>query len=325
MDAPPTSPGPTPQTPYRAGKALAQIIPPDRRRLKAALLIGASMVAGIAVWELGGVVLEFVRGERVLPSQRPAVEPYGVGRIGPARLSGPGGTIALPPARRTVVNVWLQGCSDCMPAFEAMAKLEREGGLGVDVPVINVAYGEADLAWAQRYGVASTLVYDPGGANVVRPLGISTFTTLVVDPDGTIVHRDRPDRPAYAMRVRTALGVSSPPIDPGSRKLPPGLPAERDGVMPPPLDQAAVERVIVTHRAGIKRTCWDRRAGDDGRTSANVTVMLAVGPTGTVDSSSSNGDDPALAKCIEAQVQTWRFPASSTTTTINIPFKFVRE
>ncbi len=324
MDVPPTPPGPTPQTPYRAGKALAEIIPPDRRRLKAAALIVTSMVAGVAVWELGGVLMELDRGERGLLSPTLALGPYAAGRVGPARLSGPGGTVTLPPSRRTVVNVWLQGCSDCMPAFEAMAKLEREGGLGVDVPVINVAYGEADLAWAQRYGVASNLVYDLGGAQVVKPVGISTFTTLVVDPNGTIVHRDRPDHPGYVARVRTALGVPTLPSNPNDPRLPAGLPAERDQVTQP-LDQAAVERVILAHRAGIKRTCWERRPGDDGRSAANVTVMLAVGPTGTVDSASSNGDDPVVSRCIEAQVRTWRFPASGTTTTINVPFKFVRE
>ena len=325
VDVPPISPGPTPPTPYRAGKALAEIIPPDRRRLKAALLIATSMVAGIAVWELGGIALELVRVERVMPNHTPVIDPYAIGHIGPARLSGPGGTITLPPSRRTVVNVWLQGCSDCMPAFAAMAMLDREGGLGADVPVINVAYGEADLAWAQRYGVASTLVFDPGGEKLVKPAGISTFTTLVVDPDGTIVHRDRPDSPGYAARVRTALGVRSPPVEPRSTALPSGLPADRDGQLMPPLDQGAVERVVAAHQAGVKRACWERRSGDQGRALANVTVMMAVGPNGTVDSISSNGDDPVVAKCIEAQVRTWRFPASGTTTTINIPFEFVRE
>ncbi len=325
VDVPPISPGPTPPTPYRAGKALAEIIPPDRRRLKAALLVATSMVAGIAVWELGGIALELLRVERVMPNHPQVIEPYAVGHIGAARLSGPGGTITLPPARRTVVNVWLQGCSDCMPAFAAMATLDREGGLGADVPVINVAYGEADLAWAQRYGVATTLVFDPGGEKVVKPVGISTFTTLVVDPDGTIVHRDRPDRPGYAARVRTALGVRSPPVEPRSTTLPPGLPAERDGQPMQPLDHAAVERVVAAQRAGVKRACWERRPGDEERTVMNVTVMLAVGPNGTVDSTSSNGTDPVVAKCIEAQVRTWKFPASGTTTTINIPFKFVRE
>ena len=56
----------------------------------------------------------------------------------------------MPPPQRSVVNVWLQGCSDCMPAFDAMAELQSEGGLNVGGPIINVAYGEADHEWARR-------------------------------------------------------------------------------------------------------------------------------------------------------------------------------
>ncbi len=311
----PTPPAVAPQTPYRAGKALAEIIPPDRRRLKAALLVATSMIAGVALWEVGGIVLELARGERELPPRTTQIEPFAVGRIGPSRLSGPGVTIAMPPPQRSVVNVWLQGCSDCMPAFEAMAKLQREGGLGISAPVINVAYGEADLAWAQRYGVASSLVFDPGGANVVRPLGIGTFTTLVVEPDGRIVHRDRPDRPGYASRVRAALGTTQAPtypLGPAESELPPSG----------PLDQQGVERVIAAHRAGI---CWERRNGDEGRASANITVSVTIAPNGSVSAASATGDDPVVASCIEAQMRTWTFPAGVTTTNVNIPFKFVRQ
>jgi hypothetical protein len=44
-----------------------------------------------------------------------------------------------------------------------------------------------------------------------------------------------------------------------------------------------------------------------------------------VSSTSSSGDDPVVAKCIESQVKTWQFPAPGSSTTINIPFKFVRQ
>ena len=45
---------PTPPTPYRDGKALADTIPPDRRRERAIALVGTSMVVGVALWLLGG-------------------------------------------------------------------------------------------------------------------------------------------------------------------------------------------------------------------------------------------------------------------------------
>jgi predicted Zn finger-like uncharacterized protein len=90
------------------------------------------------------------------------------------------------------------------------------------------------------------------------------------------------------------------------------------------LDQAGVERVVANHRAGVKRTCWER-GGADQKSSVNVTVTANVAPNGSVAGTSSSGDDPVVAKCIENQVRTWTFPPPGSSTTINIPFKFVRQ
>jgi predicted Zn finger-like uncharacterized protein len=90
------------------------------------------------------------------------------------------------------------------------------------------------------------------------------------------------------------------------------------------LDSSSVERVVAAHRAGVKRTCWER-GGADQKSSVNVTVSATVAPDGSVSGTSSNGDDPVVAKCIESQVRGWRFSAPGSTTTVNIPFKFVRQ
>ncbi|MFO0740898.1 MAG: GYF domain-containing protein [Labilithrix sp.] len=90
------------------------------------------------------------------------------------------------------------------------------------------------------------------------------------------------------------------------------------------LDQNGVERVVSAHRAGVKRTCWER-GGADQKSSVNVTVKATVAPNGTVQSVSSSGDDPVVGKCIENQVKSWTFPAPGSATDINIPFKFVRQ
>jgi hypothetical protein len=320
------SPPPPTPTPYRAGKPLTEIIPPDRRRLKAAVLVVTSMVAGAALWAVGGVVVDIIKSERVAPTVPAPPSGYVAGRIGSAVLRGPDKTVTLPPKTRSVVNVWLQGCADCMPAFDAMKALMQEGGLGTDAVIINVAYGEADLTWAQRYGVADNLVFDPAGANVVRPLGIGTFTTLVVEPDGSIIHRDRPDRPGFAARVRAALGATRlrrtyPAPDPADPYASPGNPHAE------PLGPEDVQRVVASHTAAIRRTCWERR-GDGSRSSANITVGLTIEADGTVSTTSAAGDDPVVARCIESQTRTWRFPARETggvVTTVSIPFKFVRE
>jgi hypothetical protein len=92
-----------------------------------------------------------------------------------------------------------------MPAFEAQAALEKSGTLILPVPVVNVAYGEADEAWAERYGVSKNLVFDRDGSAIVKPLGIGTFTTLVLDAEGNVMHVDRPDRAGFPSRVLAAL------------------------------------------------------------------------------------------------------------------------
>ena len=301
---------PTPPTPYRDGrdgrdgKALADIIPPDRRRERAIALVGTSMVVGVALWLLGGWAYAALMGSADGSIQVAVQTPgYVAGRMPRATLRGPGGVFVMPPPRRSVVNVWLQGCSDCMPAFDAMAQLESEGGLNVEGPVINVAYGEADQAWARRYGVATNLVFDPAGAGVVKPLGIGTFTTLVVDPDGAIIHRDRPDRPGYVARVRSAMH-----------------PSGASG-----LDSEAVQRVVATNRAAIKRTCWERAELRRMPTHVGVTVTLTIGTGGSVTQSASEGNDLAIANCIEMQARRWSCPSPATVTTVSIPFEFVQE
>jgi predicted Zn finger-like uncharacterized protein len=90
------------------------------------------------------------------------------------------------------------------------------------------------------------------------------------------------------------------------------------------LDSSSVERVVASHRAGVKRTCWER-GGADQKSSVNVTVSATVAPDGSVAATSSSGDDPVVGKCIESQVRGWRFNAPGSTTTVNIPFKFVRQ
>jgi hypothetical protein len=311
-----------PQTPYRAGKPLAEIIPPDRRRAKTLALVLASMALGVALWVLGGMVLDLRRELRPPPIGTAPVG-YQAGRITPSVLGGPGLSAVMPPRERAVLHVWLQGCQDCMPKFEAMRALESAGGLGVTVPIYNVAYEEADPTWAARYGVQQNLVFDVGGRSVVKPLGIGTFTTLVVDPDGSILLRDQPDRPGYRDRVRAAVGAAN--------VLPTPTPSPDDPLGPPgdqgaPLDAEAVRRVVAAHAASLKRACWEPRLADrDGPSAASVTVTATIGGDGRVDATRATGDDAPLQKCLEAQVAKWRFPGSGATKTVSLPFRFAKQ
>jgi len=90
------------------------------------------------------------------------------------------------------------------------------------------------------------------------------------------------------------------------------------------LNSSSVQRVVASHQSGVKRTCWER-GGGDSKSSVNVTISAQVGPGGNVIGTSSSGDDPVVAKCIEGQVRGWMFSAPGSTTTVNIPFKFVRQ
>jgi hypothetical protein len=204
-----------------------------------------------------------------------------------------------------------------MPAFEAMRELRAQGGLGVGVAVVNVAYGEGDVTWAQRYGVDTNLVFDQGGANVVRPLGIGTFTTLVVDPDGSILLRDRPDREGYRQRVRAALGVGDVEHD----SVDPSRPPPKDEA----LDTASVERVVASHRDAIRKQCWNSIPAPKPSRVA-VTVMLTIDAKGRVVKASSAGDHDGIARCLERHAATWIFPGSTAadgpTTQVQIPFRF---
>jgi hypothetical protein len=195
---------------------------PKERTLHLVLLSLMSALAGAAVLKCAQEisaslarapappVVTQVRTE--LPDDAPfATRPWQpsplMGRQFPKGRLGPGDAgVTFPTGKVTVVHVWLQGCSDCMPAFRAHRRWTREGLLRpLDGHVVNVAYGSADPVWARRFELEQGLVVDEGGRVVVTPLGIGTFTSMVVDAEGRIVHVDRPDYEGYAGRMVDAL------------------------------------------------------------------------------------------------------------------------
>jgi peptidyl-prolyl cis-trans isomerase A (cyclophilin A) len=205
---------PADEGPYRASVPLTRLIPRDRRWVR----VAAAGALGLVVGAVGYHEVEERRA--ALDAQAGLL---GSRRIGPVTLEGPGATITLPMTTPVVVHVWLQGCADCAPAFEAIQALEAKGGLRVDVPVVNVAYGEATPVWATAHGVGHNLVFDRGGTAIVKPLGIGTFTTVVLDEKGRVRLLDSPVLPGYADRV---LGATRA-LTLGSATMP-GLPHTTD-------------------------------------------------------------------------------------------------
>ena len=90
----------------------------------------------------------------------------------------------------------------------------------------------------------------------MTPLGISSFTTLVVDESGAVIHRDRPDRPGYVARIRAVLGMK-PLADAPIASF----------------DTNGIERVVRAHASEVKRACWEKRlAANDPPASTSITA-----------------------------------------------------
>jgi hypothetical protein len=137
------------------------------------------------------------------PARAPVAAPPPRATVPHVTLRGPGGDLTLPLAEPFILNVWLERCSDCMPHFDAWRSMVDGGEIFAQLPVVNVAYGRADVAWAASYAVEEGLAFDPG-AGLVKPMGISKFTTLVVRPDGSVAFRGHPAQPGFARALATA-------------------------------------------------------------------------------------------------------------------------
>jgi hypothetical protein len=96
----------------------------------------------------------------------------------------------------------------------------------------------------------------------------------------------------------------------------------------PPFRLAAadIERVVQSHRAFVKRQCWEPALAAKPKgapSSARLMAVLTVMPDGHVGMANvSGGDDfPNLAACVQSNVLNWRFPPSQGGP-LRIPFIF---
>jgi hypothetical protein len=116
----------------------------------------------------------------------------------------------------------------------------------------------------------------------------------------------------------------------GGPKSGPGS-ATAGGSAGQPLDSGTIQRTVSRYTGSVKRSCWqpalDTRSRD-APTSARVNVTITVGASGGVQSVSTSGEPAGyrgLASCIAGRVRGWQFPASSGTTTVNVPFVFAAQ
>jgi len=87
--------------------------------------------------------------------------------------------------------------------------------------------------------------------------------------------------------------------------------------------EGQVQQVIGLHQLAIRRSCWERSATT--KSTVNVGVTMTIGSDGSAQSVVAQGDDPAVAKCIENDVRGWHFPAMGCSQKTGFSFKFVRQ
>jgi predicted Zn finger-like uncharacterized protein len=89
------------------------------------------------------------------------------------------------------------------------------------------------------------------------------------------------------------------------------------------LSGGQVQQVIQLHQLALRRACWERNPTT--KPTVNVGVQLTVGPDGSAQGVSTNGDEPSVTKCIETDVRSWHFPAMGCSQKTGFSFKFVRQ
>jgi len=147
----------------------------------------------------------------------------------------------------------------------------------VDAGVVAEATTTTDTA---RHGTPST-----------RPATTGTMTTTPAANDSAFAAFESP------------TGMTVTPTD---------LTSGMSAAAAPPLEAAAVQRVVTNNRRQLQ-TCYERAArGQANPPRARMDVSVTVGRSGTVTAVNAAGSDfGGLGACIEQSVRRWRFPASS--------------
>lgn len=98
-----------------------------------------------------------------------------------------------------------------------------------------------------------------------------------------------------------------------------------------PLEAGQIQKTVAKYQTSVKRGCWQpalMTRDKDAPSSARVTVSITVSSSGSVTRASTGGDPKGyrgLSSCISRKVRGWRFPRSSGTTTVNVPFVFAAQ
>ena len=96
---------------------------------------------------------------------------------------------------------------------------------------------------------------------------------------------------------------------------------------PSTLSPKEIREVISRHQGELRRSCWVSSIPDAERKSASVRVSLTIvvssdGRVSAAHASSAPKVYAEVGRCVAAQARAWKFPESSTSTTLSVPLVF---
>jgi len=86
---------------------------------------------------------------------------------------------------------------------------------------------------------------------------------------------------------------------------------------------SVVEGVLKEHKEAVRLACWVPSKSTEKAYIGTIAIRLA--PTGKVISADTDGTDATASKCIDKQVNTWKFPPPSGTASIKLPIRLHRD
>ncbi len=152
---------------------------------------------------------------------------------------------------------------------------------------------------------------------------------LTTDSSGAPVVRQ--GGPLTGPKPKSSAGAVAAPID--TSGFTSTIPGPSTAVVPPTnagsqLSAGEIQGVVAQNQSIVKRKCWqpalESRAAN-APSNARVNGSITIGASGSVESASASGgerDFPGLASCIAGRMKGWKFPPSSSSTPVNVPFVF---
>lgn len=168
------------------------------------LLLGLALGGALLVGAFGVSVLGDQRAPEgdggVLIESRPALEDRAPATtrepLPDVPLEGFGGEdapavdLAAYRGAPLVVNFWASWCVPCVEEMPDFQRFSQERGAEVALLGVNVQDAPANAqAFVEELGITYDLASDPGGDLYTAVRGFGMPTTLLVDPEGTIVYR----------------------------------------------------------------------------------------------------------------------------------------